>query len=87
MSSTLVIGFIIGLIIILFIVGAPVKPMKYIGKATIRLGIGALLLFFLNVFGGVIGLHIPINLFTVLVSGFLGVFGVGSLAAIHLFIL
>ena len=87
MSSTLVIGIIIGLIIILFIVGAPVKPMKYIGKATIRLGIGALLLFFLNVFGGTIGLHIPINLFTVLVSGFLGVFGVGSLAAIHLFIL
>ncbi|GEN89358.1 pro-sigmaK processing inhibitor BofA family protein [Oceanobacillus sp. FSL W8-0428] len=87
MSSTLFIGIIIGLIILLFIVGAPVKPMKYIGKATIRLGIGALLLFFLNVFGGAIGLHIPINLFTVLVSGFLGVFGVGSLAAIHLFIL
>ncbi|WP_080871841.1 pro-sigmaK processing inhibitor BofA family protein [Oceanobacillus timonensis] len=87
MSSTLFISIIIGLIILLFIVGAPVKPMKYVGKATIRLGIGALLLFFLNVLGGAIGLHIPINLFTVLVSGFLGIFGVGSLAAIHLFVL
>lgn len=87
MNSTLFIGIIVGLIILLFIVGAPVKPMKHIGKATMKLGIGALLLFFLNVFGGAIGLHIPINLFTVLVSGFLGIFGVGSLAAIHLFIL
>ncbi|WP_152657423.1 pro-sigmaK processing inhibitor BofA family protein [Oceanobacillus sp. CFH 90083] len=87
MSSALFIGTIIGLIILLFIVGAPVKPMKHIGKAIMKLGIGVLLLFFLNVLGGSVGLHIPINLFTVLVSGFLGIFGVGSLAAIHLFIL
>jgi len=39
------------------------------------------------VFGGAIGLHIPINLFTTVVSGFLGVFGLASLAAIQLFII
>ncbi|BAC11989.1 pro-sigmaK processing inhibitor BofA family protein [Oceanobacillus iheyensis] len=87
MSSTVFISIIVGLIIILLLVGAPVKPMKYIGQATIKLGIGMLFLFFINVFGGAIGLHIPINIFTVFVSGFLGVFGIGSLAAIHLFVL
>ncbi|WP_067730990.1 pro-sigmaK processing inhibitor BofA family protein [Oceanobacillus damuensis] len=87
MSSTLVITIMIALIIILLIVGAPVKPMKLIGQTTVKLGIGILFLFFFNVFGGAIGLHIPINLFTAVVSGFLGLFGVASLAAIHLFII
>ncbi|MFA1819574.1 pro-sigmaK processing inhibitor BofA family protein [Virgibacillus oceani] len=87
MSSTVVITIMVALIILLLIVGAPVKPMRFIGHTTIKLGIGILFLFFVNVFGGAIGLHIPINLFTVVVSGFLGLFGVGSLAAIHLFII
>jgi len=86
-SSTVVITIMVALIILLLIVGAPVKPMRFIGHTTIKLGIGILFLFFVNVFGGAIGLHIPINLFTVVVSGFLGLFGVGSLAAIHLFII
>jgi inhibitor of the pro-sigma K processing machinery len=77
----------VALIILLLIVGAPVKPMRFIGHTTIKLGIGILFLFFVNVFGGAIGLHIPINLFTVIISGFLGLFGVASLAAIHLFII
>ncbi len=75
------------LIIILLIVGAPVKPMRFIAQSTVKLGIGVLFLFFLNVFGGAIGLHIPINVFTVIISGFLGLFGVASLAAIHLLII
>ncbi len=61
--------------------------MKFIGQATVKLGIGILILFFFNVFGGMLGLHIPINLFTAVVSGFLGLFGLASLTAIHLFIL
>ena len=81
------ISIMIALIVILLIVGAPAKPMRFIGHATVKLGIGILFLFFFNVFGGAIGLHIPINLFTVIVSGFLGLFGLASLAAIHLFIL
>lgn len=87
MSSTLVISIMIALIVILLIVGAPAKPMRFIGHSTVKLGIGILFLFFFNVFGGAIGLHIPINLFTIIVSGFLGLFGLASLAAIHLFIL
>lgn len=77
----------IGLIILLLFIGAPVKPMRFIAHTTVKLGIGVLFLFFFNVFGGSLGLHIPINLFTVIISGFLGIFGVSSLAAIQIFLL
>lgn len=87
MSSTLVISIMVGLIILLLLVGTPVKFMRIIGQTTVKLGIGILFLFFINVFGGAIGLHIPINLFTAVIAGFLGIFGLASLSAIHLFIL
>ena len=61
--------------------------MRFIVHTTVKLGIGVLFLFFFNVFGGSLGLHIPINLFTVIVSGFLGIFGVSSLAAMQIFLL
>jgi len=86
-SPTVVISIMIILIILLLIIGAPVKPTRFIAHGTVKLGIGLLFLFFLNVFGGAIGLHIPINLFTIIVSGFLGVLGVSSLAAIQIFLL
>lgn len=87
MSSTLVISIMIALIILLLFIGAPVKPTRLIAHSTVKLGIGLLLLFFFNVFGGAIGLHIPINIFTVFVSGFLGLFGIASLAAVHIFVI
>lgn len=87
LNSTFVIAIIVLLIIVLLFVGAPVKPMRFIAHTTVKLGIGILLLFFVNVFGGTIGLHVPINIFTVVISGFLGVFGVASLSAIQLFLI
>jgi len=87
MNSTLVISIMVVLIILLLLIGAPAKPMRFIAHTTVKLGIGVLFLFFVNVFGGAIGLHIPINLFTIGISGFLGLFGLASLAAIHLFLL
>ncbi|HEY4599865.1 MAG TPA: pro-sigmaK processing inhibitor BofA family protein [Cerasibacillus sp.] len=87
MSPILVISIIIGLIILVLFVGAPLRIMHLIGQSMVKVAIGLLLLFFINLFGGWIGLHVPINLFTVIVSGFLGLFGIVSLTAIHLLIL
>lgn len=87
MSEAAVIIIMVAIVVILLLIGAPLKPMKFIGQTSVKLVIGILMLFFLNVFGANFGLHVPINLFTAFVSAFLGVFGVGSLAAIHLFIL
>ncbi|SHG71014.1 pro-sigmaK processing inhibitor BofA family protein [Ornithinibacillus halophilus] len=87
LSPVLVISIMIGLIIVLVFVGAPAKPMRVIGQGTVRIAIGVLFLFFFNIIAGSFGLHIPINVFTVIISGFLGLFGIASLAAIHLIIL
>ncbi|WP_404450775.1 pro-sigmaK processing inhibitor BofA family protein [Virgibacillus necropolis] len=87
MSSTLVISILVGLIVLVLLVGAPIKPMRIVGQGVVKLAIGVLFLFFLNVFGGAIGLHIPINLFTTTIAGFLGVFGLASLTAIHIFLI
>jgi len=86
LNSLFVIGAIVACIILLLLVGAPLKSTRFLGQGVVKLGIGILFLFFFNVFGGSLGLHIPINAFTVVVSGFLGVFGIASLTAIQLFI-
>ena len=81
---------IVGLFIfILFyiIVRAPKGAMSFLGKGAVRLTIGLLLLFFFNVFGGQLGLHIPINVFTVAVTSILGPLGIISIAAVHIFVL
>jgi len=81
---------LLGIAIILalfFVFRSPARITRLLGSGAIRLTIGVLFLFFFNVFGGYIGLHIPINIFTVLISTVLGLFGVTSLAAIHIFIL
>lgn len=87
MSATIVISIMVISIGILLFVGAPLKPVRWTGQVFAKLAVGALLLFFFNVICGAIGLHIPINLFTVITTGFLGVFGLASLSAIHIFIL
>ncbi|MBM7694789.1 inhibitor of the pro-sigma K processing machinery [Peribacillus deserti] len=75
------------LIILLLLIGTPLKPLRWIGQACIKLVIGALFLFFLNAAGTKIGLHVPINPATASVAGFLGVPGAVALAAIEYWIL
>lgn len=71
---------------VLLIAGAPLKPLRYLGNGAIKVVIGVLFLFFFNVFGASLGVHIPINVFTAMISGFLGLPGLASLAAIQLFV-
>jgi inhibitor of the pro-sigma K processing machinery len=87
LDSTIVISIMVAVIVILLFAGTSFKPMRFLAQGTVKLGIGILFLFFFNIIGGSFGLHIPINLFTTVVSGFLGLFGVASLAAIHLIII
>ncbi|MCA1011885.1 pro-sigmaK processing inhibitor BofA family protein [Halobacillus halophilus] len=71
----------------LLIVGLPSAPIKWVGQAITRLIVAVILLFFINLFGAQFGLHIPINGFTAIASALLGVPGVISITAIHLWIL
>jgi len=87
MNATIVIVGLLSLIVLLLIIGAPIKSIRFMGRATIKIAIGVLFLFFFNVFGGYIGLHIPINIFTVAVSSILGVLGVVAIACIQILFL
>ncbi|MCQ2010653.1 pro-sigmaK processing inhibitor BofA family protein [Sporolactobacillus sp. STSJ-5] len=62
--------------------GASFHPVKWIGKLAVRLVVGALLLFLLNVIGESFSMHIPINLATSAVSGLLGLPGIAALVII-----
>lgn len=87
LDSVVIISLVACLIVMLLLFGAPMKPLRLIGQGLIKLMIGALLLFFLNVIGGHFSVHIPINLVTVSVSGFLGIPGLAALVAIDQIIL
>lgn len=87
MNATIVIVGLLSLIVLLLIIGAPVKSIRFMGRATIKVAIGVLFLFFFNVFGGYIGLHIPINIFTVAVSSILGVLGIIALVCMQILFL
>ncbi|MFC0525916.1 pro-sigmaK processing inhibitor BofA family protein [Pontibacillus salicampi] len=84
-SIAVIIGITI-LISFLLIAGAPMKPMRFVANGAIKVVIGVLFLFFFNVFGASLGLHIPINAYTAIVSGILGIPGLAALVAIQLFV-
>lgn len=83
----LIIAVIVGLVLLLLFIGAPVKPMRYIGQGVIKLLIGAILLFFLNTLGNQYGIHVPINFITTMISGFLGIPGLAALVAIQTWVI
>ncbi|RLQ90025.1 pro-sigmaK processing inhibitor BofA family protein [Falsibacillus albus] len=87
MSPVIIIAVLCGLMLFLLATGSVGRPFKLVGQICMKLMIGALFLFFLNAAGSKFGLHVPINLVTSSVSGFLGIPGMLGLAAIQLWIL
>ena len=87
MSPIVVISILGGMILLLLFSGAPVKPLRLIGQSATKLLIGALLLFFVNLGLNHYNIHVPINLATSAVSGFLGIPGLLTLVAIQKWIL
>lgn len=58
-------------------------PFKVILKLLLNIFIGLIILLCINAFGGGIGLYIPFNIITALISGLLGIPGVILLVIIH----
>ncbi|UTW70574.1 pro-sigmaK processing inhibitor BofA family protein [Anaerobacillus sp. HL2] len=87
MDPIIVVSLLGGIVFLLLMLGAPIRPLRFVGQGLIKLIIGALFLFFLNSFGSMFDYQIPINLFTASVSGFLGIPGLIVLIAIEHFIL
>ncbi|MBM7622432.1 inhibitor of the pro-sigma K processing machinery [Bacillus tianshenii] len=87
MQPLIVIGVIGALILLVLIVGTPLKPLRFVGQTAIKIMIGALFLFFLNAFGNSMGIHVPINFATSAISGVLGIPGVAALVIIQMYII
>ncbi|MFB5285409.1 MULTISPECIES: pro-sigmaK processing inhibitor BofA family protein [Peribacillus] len=87
MEPVVFVAIIAGLILLLLIVGAPLKPIRYVGQVVIKLVIGAVFLFFLNTLGNQVGIHVPINFVTSAIAGVLGIPGVAALAAIDYWVI
>ncbi|MET3322654.1 UNVERIFIED_ORG: inhibitor of the pro-sigma K processing machinery [Peribacillus simplex] len=87
MEPVVFVAVIGGLILMLLIIGAPIKPIRFLGHGVIKIIIGAVFLFFLNTLGNQAGIHVPINLATSAVAGLLGIPGVAALAAIGYWII
>lgn len=73
-------------VLLLLVMGTPLKPIRFLGQGVIKLLIGALFLFFLNLLGNQFGIHIPINFVTSAISGFLGIPGVCALVVIDMWV-
>ncbi|TFB21062.1 pro-sigmaK processing inhibitor BofA [Filobacillus milosensis] len=87
MDPIVIILAFVAIMVLLLFFGPPLKVMRWTSLGVIKIVIGALFIFFANVFGAMFGLHIPINLITSAIAGFLGIFGVGALLIIHLLII
>ena len=87
MEPIVVISTIIVFILLLMFIGTSFKPVQLIGSILVKFIIGGMLLFFLNALGGNIDLHVPINVVTAGVAGFLGIPGVVALAALQYWII
>ena len=59
-------------------------PVRFIWKLLVNSLCGFACLWLLNTVSGVTGLYLPINAVTVLVTGFLGLPGVGAIAVLEL---
>ncbi|ANB57167.1 sigma-K factor-processing regulatory protein BofA [Anoxybacillus sp. B7M1] len=87
MEPKMVITLFFCAIVLLLFVGTPLKPIRFFGYGAIKLMIGALFLFVLNAIGTSFNIHVPINLLTSFISGFLGIPGVAALVIIQKYIL
>lgn len=74
--------FFAALFVVCLIFGLLRKPLKFLLKIAINALVGAILLLIINFFGGAIGLNVPITVFTSLIVGCAGVFGLIALVLI-----
>lgn len=87
MNSVIIISVVVGLIVFLLLFGTALKPIRFAGRLAVKLLVGGLLLFLLNILGTNFGLHVPINAITTVVAALLGIPGIAALAIIESFLI
>jgi len=78
----LVLSFGLGLVLLYLIGWLLLVPMRFLWRLVAGGLLGGLALLVLNRFGALVGLNVPVNPFTALIVGFLGVPGIALLVAL-----
>ncbi len=64
-------------IVLLYLAGyLLLAPLRFVGKCILNSLLGGLVLVIINFLGDFISVHIPLNLITAIITGFLGIPGV-----------
>ncbi|MCF6095244.1 pro-sigmaK processing inhibitor BofA family protein [Microaerobacter geothermalis] len=82
-----IIGIVIIFAVFILLTQSAFRPLKILGYGVIQLMVGAIMLFFVNLFGQLFNFSIPINPITALITGLLGIPGLATLVLIKLFII
>ncbi len=83
-DSNSAIAYVIGILLVALVCFILTKPVKWIVKLVLNGLLGGIMLIIINAVGGSIGLSIPINPVSALISGILGFPGVILLVLIGL---
>ncbi len=75
--------FILTVIAVVIIAKLFSWPLKKILKLLLNIALGLLLILIVNTFGANLGLHIPFNIVTAVISGILGIPGVVALIILN----
>lgn len=88
METMNVIMAVLFLLVIIFIIAQLImKPIKLIWKLLLNSIIGLLLLLLTNFIGAYFSFALPVNVITVLISGFLGIPGILLLICFHILLI
>jgi len=71
--------WLVGIVVIFVALALLCGPMRWLGRILVRTVVGIILLFATSSIGGLIGIHLGVNMINALVVGILGVPGFGLL--------
>jgi inhibitor of the pro-sigma K processing machinery len=83
---TIILGILVLLLVIYFASQVFLKPIKLLWKLLLNSVLGLILLVAVNFIGGYFSFALPINVVTVLISGFLGIPGILMLICFQILI-
>lgn len=84
LQAEVILAFIAGLALLYLVGWLLLVPFKVLWKFLFNGIIGGIMLFVINMVGGIFGVTVSINLLTALIAGFLGVPGVVLLLVLQL---
>jgi len=84
-TFSVILGFVLGLLIIFVVSKIFLKPIKLIMKLLLNSVLGGVLIFIINTFGGLLGIHIGLNAVTSIAVGLLGIPAVILMLLLQLF--